>query len=196
MEQRTDDWFSARLGILTGTTFKDCLSKGEVRKTLILTKVAEILTQEWTEISGAALTWGTENESHARLAYEFATGHTVSEAGMIFREDSPWIAISPDGLVGDDGGVEIKCPYTSREHARHMLYGLPAGYKAQVQGALWVTGRDWWDFVSYDPRMPPAYQLYIDRITPDQKYIGDLSDAVISAANEIADKLERLQGDS
>ena len=192
MEQRSTEWFSSRIGVLTGTTFKDCLSNGDANKTLINTKIAEILTGEIPEITAKSLEYGIEHEPEALKRYEFETGNKVIETGLVFHDDNASIAVSPDGLIGEDGGIEIKCPATSKEHIKHILYGLPATYKPQVQGCLWVTRRKWWDFVSYDPRMPMEHQLFIQRILPDEEYIKKLEEAVFKAIEKIKFGLEKI----
>lgn len=192
MQQGTDEWLAARVGVLTSTTFGDCLKKTAARETLILTKIAERLTGEWREVSARSLAWGKDHEQEARARYEITNGVAVSETGLIFHSDTPWIAVSPDGLVGDEGGVEIKCPETSKEHIRHIEKGLPPIYKPQVQGCLWITGRKWWDFVSYDPRMPIDLQLYVQRIFPDEEYIAEMEVAVLATDKAINERLRKL----
>lgn len=189
MEQGTSDWHAARLGVLTaGTCFKTIMH-GQKRgiESLLLSKIAEALTGEWQEASSASMSWGKDNEDRARMEYEFLTGNTAEEVGLIYHPDSPLIGCSPDGLIGDKGGIEIKCPHTSREHVRNLRDGFPwKEYGPQVQGCIWVTGRDWWDFVSFDPRMPPEHRIYIERIERDEKYITELAGKVNKLADELA----------
>ncbi len=193
MEQRSIEWFSSRIGVLTGTTFKDCMSNGEAKKTLINTKIAEILTGEIPTVTAKSLEYGIEHEPDALSRYMFETGLEVTETGLIFHPENASIAVSPDGLINNDGGIEIKCPATSKEHINHIINGLPAKYKPQVQGCLWVTGRSWWDFVSYDPRMPMEQQLHIQRIEPDVEYIEKLEAGVLDTLQKIENGLNQIQ---
>lgn len=185
MDQKSKEWHESRLGTLGSTSFKDCLSKGQAHKSLIYTKAGEILTGQWREASAASMDWGNQYEDAARVMYEITTGRDVDQVGMVFLPDNMMIGVSPDGLVGDDGGIEIKCPQTAREHIRHMAEGCPRDYLTQIYGMLWVTGRQWWDFVSYHPEMPDRLQLFVTRIERDEPFIQALQDAAISTAREI-----------
>ena len=113
--------------------------------------------------------FGTEHEPWARIAYEARTGNTVLQIGFI-----PHVEImsgcSPDGLIGFDGGIEIKVPNTAT-HIDTLLNGMSREHLPQIQGGMWITGRQWWDFVSFDPRMPERYQLYTWRVQRDDAYI-------------------------
>ena len=101
-----------------------------------------------------------------------------------------WVGGSPDGFVGDDGMVEFKCP-TSGTHIKTLL-GAECEHRAQIQGLLWVTGRQWCDFVSYDPRLPEGLQLYIQRIERDPDYIAELAGNVIQFLSEVDEMHQRL----
>lgn len=98
-------------------------------------------------------------EGFAREAYELETGNVVQQVGFITHPDFPSVGASPDGLIGTDGGLELKCPRSSAIHLERFLSGIPAEYIPQIQGCMWVTGRKWWHFCSYDPRMPASHQL-------------------------------------
>ena len=171
-EQGSDEWFAARLGVVSASNFAKTLSSGTGRKTYMLQLAAESLTGVKADsYSNAAMEWGTANEPLARSAYEFETGSTVSEVG--FCKLSDLIGASPDGLVSDDGLVEIKSPNTST-HIETVLSGkCPTKHKAQIQGQLWVTGRKWCDFVSFDPRVQSEKALFIVRVDRDDTYITD-----------------------
>lgn len=118
--------------------------------------------------------WGRNCEDYARFAYEARTGIRVQTVGFCMLE-SGYVGISPDGLVRDDGGVEIKSPYNGRVHVDTWLHGMPEDHKHQVQACMWVTGRQWWDFVSFDPRVKKHVQLYIETIYRDDDYIAKLA---------------------
>jgi len=124
--------------------------------------------------------YGTEQEVFARIDYEAKTGAFVTETGFIESGEVEMCGGSPDGLVDDDGGIEIKCPYNSAIHLSTWINGMPPEHMAQVQGLMWITGREWWDFVSYDARMPAEYQLYVQRIKRDEDYLMKLYHAVMS----------------
>jgi hypothetical protein len=136
--------------------------------------------------------WGTEQEAAARAAYEQRTGIEVEETGFV-AHDTLYAGCSPDGLVDWDGLIEIKCPYNSAVHIETLLGGMPADHMAQVQGQMWITGRQWCDFVSFDPRMPEPLQLYVQRIPADPKAIADLAFGISAFLKEVGSKVEALR---
>ncbi len=188
--QGSVEWFQARCGKVTASRFKDVLAKiksGEaaVRKNYKAQLVVERLTNTAQETyTNAAMQYGTETEPQARAAYEFKTDNIVTEIGFIPHAEL-LAGCSPDGLIAEDGGVEIKCPFQSAVHIETLLNGVPSEHIAQIQGSMWITGRQWWDFVSYDGRMPAHLQLYIKRIERDGKYIADLEAEVIAFLKEV-----------
>ena len=99
---------------------------------------------------------------------------------------------SPDGYVSDDGGLEIKCPYQTAIHIETLQKGMPKEHTPQVQGCMWISGRQWWDFVSYDPRLPEALQLYVQRIERDQAFIDKLEEEVRRFLVEVDQTVEEL----
>lgn len=193
IEQRSPEWFAARLGVLTaGSCFKTIMhGRKDGKETLLLEKVAEALTGTRNEATARSLEWGTEKEAEACAEYEFLHGVSVQHVGLIFHPDSPLVACSPDGLIGEHGGIEIKCPYTSKEHVRNILQGMDEKeYGPQVQGNLWITGRQWWDFVSFDPRMPSEHRIYVQRVERDETYIAELAEKTW----EMVGRLQQLIG--
>lgn len=195
--QQSEQWFAQRLGKVTGSRFKDVLASiknGEAaarrnyRAQLVLERLTGAREETYTN---TAMQWGNDNEPLARVAYEARTGLVVAEVDFINRE-SLQSGVSPDGLVGTDGGIEIKCPYQSAVHLDTLKNGMPPEHMAQVQGAMWVTGRQWWDFVSYDPRFPESLQLYVERISRDEIYIGNLEREVIKFLSEVDAEVEQL----
>jgi hypothetical protein len=175
MEQGSAEWLEARLGKATASRFSDILAQGRggaessSRRNYRAQLVSERLTSSrQDDYTNAAMQNGTETEPVARAAYEAHTGNVVQEVGFIPHQTLANIGASPDGLIGTDGGVEIKCPNTAT-HIDTLLGGMPSKHYLQVQGCLWVTGRKWWDFVSYDPRMPENLSLYIQRIELDEE---------------------------
>lgn len=196
-EQRTDAWKSERAGKFTGSRFDDVLARNvktgkplKCYEDLIWQVVVERMTQQPVEgPTGFALQWGTDVEPFGLEAYELETGNTVIESGFIVHPEYDYIGASPDGLIGTDGGFELKCPKSSAVHLERFILGMPEEYRAQVQGCMFVTGRKWWDFASYDPRMPESHRLYITRIERDEAYIARLEDAINEAEMLVQAKL-------
>lgn len=142
------------------------------RTTYMHELVAEILSGSPNhEISSKSLSWGTELESYSREAYELETGNFIIESPFVVHPEFDFIGCSPDGLVSDSGGLEMKCPLSEAVHVKTWLEGMPDDHIGQVQGCMFVTGRKWWDFVSYQPRQSEKYRLYIQRIPRDDDYI-------------------------
>lgn len=192
-EQGTEDWLRARIGCPSGSGFSKLITAaGKVSTSrdtyvnqLIAEKVIgelpETYTNEWME-RGKVL------EPEARAFYEFEREYVVQETGFLKHDDYE-CGVSPDGLVNLDGGLEIKCPAPAT-HVKYIRAGkLPAEYKAQVMGCLWITGREWWDFLSYHPSLPP----FLIRVQRDEEFIQALEAIVIDACNEIKHESEKLE---
>lgn len=198
--QRTEEWHQARCGKFTGSRFVDVMARnkktGEPLKAyhdLIMDIVVERMTQKPIEgPTGYALQWGTDVEPFAREAYELETGLSVVESGFIVHPLHDFAGCSPDGLVGDDGGLEMKCPKSSAIHLERFIEGVPAEYVPQIQGCMWVTGRRWWDFVSFDPRMPESHQLFVRRVERDESYINKLAIAVLEAEQLVVERMAEI----
>lgn len=199
-EQKTEEWLLERLGHITGSRFDDVIAVGKrdgkplaSRKTAITEITLEILTNSpgpmWTS---KATDWGKAHEPAARMAYEVRTGALCEVVGFIRHRKHPRIGCSPDGLIDHDGGWETKCPFNASVHLDTLLNGMPQGHMAQVQGGMFCTGREWWDFVSYHPMFPPEMQLYIERIYRNDAYIKDMEDRLLDAVGEIDDNVTRL----
>lgn len=178
-EQRSPEWFAARLGNATGSRFGDIVAKtrsgySASRKNYAAELVTERLTGTHAEgFTTAAMQWGTDNEPVARLQYELLTGNDVQETGF-WLHDEIAAGVSPDGFVNHDGLLEIKCPNTATHIETLQKKKLPRQYEAQVQGQMWVMNKQWCDFVSFDPRLPENAQLVIIRVPRDEIYIGNL----------------------
>lgn len=175
MEQQTAEWYSAKLGIPSASNFdKIVTSKGEPSKSrtkYLYQLAAERITGAGEEsFKSKYMDRGTETEAEARSFYEFYSGETIHRVGMCFQDSKRLFSCSPDGLVGRNGGVEIKCP-SSAVHIEYLLgEKLPTTYFEQVQGSLKITGRKWWDFISYYPGLKPL----IVRVLPDAEFIKKL----------------------
>lgn len=197
--QRDDDWYAARCGKATASRFKDAIATlkngqpAQAAKDYLMELVVERLTGEpVTRYVTAAMQWGTDNEDAARAAYERHTGIEVEETGFV-AHDTLLAGCSPDGLVDWDGLIEIKCPFSSAVHIETLLNGMPADHMAQIQGQMWITGRQWCDFVSYDPRMPEPLQLHVQRIPRVPAYVADLERQVTEFLFKVGDKVEALR---
>lgn len=194
--QRDAQWFIDRAGKFTGSRFSDLMAKtrsgpAASRKNLITRLAVERLIGTCVETySNAAMQRGTELEPAAIEAYENDQLCAVEFADFILHPKLPYVGISPDGLVGDDGLVEVKCPTAEAKHYEALRFGSHADeYKWQIQGQLWVTGRSWCDAVSYDPRFPDGLQLAIVRVDRDESAIAELEAECIAAQSEVAEQV-------
>lgn len=196
-EQGSEEWLAARAGVVTASNFSKVLASGrgggesKIRRGYMVQLLAERLTGLPQEtFTNAAMQWGTEHEPQARALYELLTDEEVIQVGLCLMTDD--VGASPDGLIGDCGGVEIKCPNTTT-HIETILSGkMPPEHRPQVQGCMYVTGRDWWDFVSFDPRMPTDKQLFTVRVERDAEYISKLDEAVQEFLRELNELQERF----
>ena len=200
LEQGSGAWLFARTGYVTASRFKDVLDftkagKAGAKRTAYLWEIViERLTGQPSEhYTNAAMEWGSSQETHSRMAYEAATGNMVEQVGFIKHPTLPLCGGSPDGIIGDDGGFESKSPFNSAIHLTTVLDGMPEDHMPQVQGLLWITGRKWWDFTSYDPRLPVPLNQHIQRIERDDEYIAKLEAEVIKFSAEAAALLARLK---
>lgn len=168
-EQGSEAWLHERLGHVTASCFSDVMAKGQgiTRIKYMRRIVGERLTGKLMEsYFNRDMQRGHEQEPYARMAYEAMTGNIVQETGFI-KHPFLMAGCSPDGLIDDIGGVEIKSVLPTVQIETIERGGYPFEHAAQIQGSLWVTGREWWDFVSYSPDMPESLGLYIPRRTTD-----------------------------
>lgn len=181
MIQGSIEWMQARLGNLTGSRMYEACGKkknGEyysTRSDLLSEKLLERLTGEWAEhFVTDAMQWGTDHEEEARSVYETRKGILVQECAYLPHPSIPHSGASPDGLVGKDGLIEIKCP-SSHTHLDMILAGeIPPKYLYQMAWECECAGRQWADFVSYDPRLPGNLSFFCQRYTPDSIFIAGL----------------------
>ena len=198
MEQRTEEWFSARLGKVTASRVADVLAKiktGESasRKNYKMELVVQRLTGKQGEsFTNAAMEWGTEQEPFARMAYEAHTGTFVKEEGFVDHPTIEGFGCSPDGIVGE-GLIEIKCPNTANHIETVLENKVPSKYIPQMQCQMACTGAKWCDFVSFDPRLPEDLQLFVVRVERDQEYIDAMEVEVKQFLSEVLDLFNQLK---
>ena len=197
MEQRSEEWFQARLGLVTASRVADVLAKiksGESasRRNYKIQLVSERLTGERQETYiNQAMQDGIDREQFARDKYVQQFGE-VEEVGFV-KHPTLEAGASPDGMVGDDGIIEIKCPMGSTHTETLMTQDIPSKYVPQVQFQLLVTGRKWCDFVSYNPMFPEHLQVFVKRIEADPVYQKELESEVRKFLEEVNDVINKLK---
>ena len=191
-QQGSDEWFNVRLGKITASHFSDVMAKGtsKTRKDYMIKLATERLTGlPEASYSNAYMEWGIENEPAAREYYETLYGVQVEQVG--FAELNEWVGCSPDGLVGKDGLVEIKCPKSTTHVSTILNNKMQTCYTAQVQGQIWVMERKWCDWISFDPRVT-SNPLFMVRVQRDEKYIAVLELEVEQFIKELKVMIEKL----
>lgn len=198
--QGTAEWHQERLGKATASKIADIIARtktgyGAGRANYAAQLIAERLTGTPTEgFTNAAMAWGTEKEPEAREAYEYLTGSFVDQVGFIPHPVIEMAGASPDGLVGPQGLVEIKCPNTATHLDTLTGQSIPAKYETQMLWQMACTGRAWCDFASYDPRMPPHMRLFTRRLERDDARIAEMEAEVKAFLAEIDARIEQLRG--
>lgn len=198
--QRSPEWFAARLGRLTGSRAADMLAtiktgEAAARRDLRVQLVCERLTNQSQESGyiNAEMQRGIDLEPVACKAYEALSGNTVQSVGFLQHEEL-MAGTSPDGLVGEDGGLELKCPKAAT-HLGYLKAGtLPKEHAAQITHNLWISGRDWWDFVSYDDRWPERFRIFHVRVHRDEKAIAEYEKAAKAFLKEVDLEVASLKG--
>lgn len=212
IDQRTEEWFAERAGKVTASRMSDVMcerERGEFKsgqrkgqpkpQPKALTDYAHQLAAERLtgrprkQIKAAALQWGQDIEPAAVAAYQAETGEIVELCGFMQHPSHDFIGASPDFLIREDGGGEIKSPESSEVHLATLIDGLPVEHTEQIQAGLWVTGRQWWDFVSYHPDFPEHLRLYVQRIERDDAYIEKMEAACLLIEQDVQDILSKLQ---
>lgn len=198
-EQGSIEWLMERLGHCTASRFKDVLNfqksgkEGTKRAAYRMELVVERLTGKPAEhFVSNAMQDGLDREPIAKMAYEARTGLMLHETGFTHHPSIQWVGGSPDALIGSDGGAEFKCP-TPGTHVDTLLNGMSNDHLPQIQGLIWIFGRQWWDFASYQPIFPEALQLYIQRVPANHVYIADLEIAVLKLLDEIDAQHKKLR---
>ena len=200
IEQRTPEWFAQRLGKVTASRINDVMatlkSGGETasRKNYRAQLAIERLTQTQAQsFASAAMQWGTDCEPLAVAAYEAKLGVFVDAAAFVDHPHTKNSGASPDGLVGANGLLEVKCP-NSATHFEWLLAGVvPKEHQNQMLWQMACTGRDWCDFVSYDPRMPEHAQLFVVRLERDDAAISKITKAVESILEEVDEMCAQIE---
>jgi putative phage-type endonuclease len=198
MEQRTDDWFAARCGKVTASRIADLMartktgyssSRANYKAQLVCERLTGCVEPSYCN---AAMQWGIDKEAEARRAYEFLIDRDVIEEAFVLHPTIEMAGASPDGLVGDDGLVEIKCPI-SATHIDTLLNGAFADkYVKQALFQMACTGRQWCDLVSYDPRLPERMRLFVRRIERDAEAIAEIEAEVCAFLAEIDETVGKL----
>lgn len=199
IEQGSDAWKALRAGKVTASRVADVLSKiksGESagRKNYRMDLVAERLTGKPADsFTNSAMQWGTEQEPFARIAYETHKGLFVEQVPFVDHPTIEWFGCSPDGLVAEDGLLEIKCPNTTT-HLEYLQDGKPPSkYIPQMMAQMACTGRKWCDFASFDPRLPEDLQLFVVRLNRDDAYIQEMEAEVKQFLTEVEATLLKLK---
>ena len=211
-EQRTPDWFAKRLGKLTASKLADAIARtrtgyGASRINYMTDLMIEQLTGRPTPYyCSQSMQWGTDQEAPAGSLYEQVTLEEVIQVGLIDHPTIPMTAASPDGLIGDDGLIEIKCP-NSATHAQFVIdRKIPDKYIKQMMWQMECTGRQWCDFVSYDPRFHPDFDadnplvplfskhtLVVERVERDDKLLDELRAEVVKFLAELDDLVQSFR---
>jgi len=198
MEQRTEEWFAARIGKVTASRVADVIAKTKSgysasRDNYMAQLICERLTgQQGESFTNAAMTWGTETEPLARSAYEAYADVMVEEVGFVPHPTIEMSGASPDGLVGLFGMLEIKCPNTATHIDTLLTQTVPGKYITQMQWQMRCCERQWCEYCSYDPRLPQELQLFVKRVEFDPEYVAMLEKEVIQFLAELDDKVNKL----
>ena len=200
IEQGTAEWLQLRLGKVTASRVADVLAKTKTgvsasRANYLIELAIQRVTGTVEEsFKNDAMAWGTAQEPFARMKYEVINEKLVEQVPFINHPSIEWFGCSPDGLVdGDEGLVEIKAP-SSKTHWEYFKAGeAPTKYIIQMQSQMACTGREWCDFISYDPRMPENSQMLVKRYKRDNKMISDIESAVKQFLDEVAKEVQLME---
>lgn len=197
--QGSDEWKKLRVGKVTASRVADVIAKTKSGySTSRANYAAELITERLTGLptegfTNAAMQWGTEMEPEARSAYEFFRAEEVVQVPFANHPTIGDAGASPDGLVGPDGLVEIKCPITATHIETLRFKQVPAKYITQMQWQMACTGRQWCDFVSYDPRMQDSMRFFCKRVHRDDEMITNLEKEVITFLKEVHEAVDDLK---
>ena len=200
IEQGSEEWLKIRLGKVTASGVADVLAKtksgvsasrGNYLIKLAIQRVTGVVEEGFTN---DAMQWGIDNEDQARVAYEVASGNFVDQIAFVDHPTIAWFGASPDGLINQDGLVELKCPNSATHWSYIKDDGPPTKYYIQMQAQMACTGRSWCDFVSFDPRMPERSRLFIKRVMREDDYIAEMEAEVKKFLDEVAVEVTLMQG--
>jgi putative phage-type endonuclease len=198
MDQGSEEWFTIRIGKVTASRVADVIAKTKTgysasRDNYMAQLVCERLTgQKGESFTNAAMQHGTDTEPLARAAYEALKDVLVDEVGFVPHPTIEMAGASPDGLVGDDGLIEIKCPNTATHIETLLSQSVPGKYNTQMQFQMACTGRKWCDFVSFDNRLPEELQLFVKRVPRDEVFIRLIEAEIVQFLAELDDKINKL----
>lgn len=189
-EQGTEDWLECRLGKLTGSVAHTIATKGKGLDTLCLEKATELLTGIVPDgYKNDAMQHGNDYESEARSIYELETGNEVVQIG--FYEDNEYVGVSPDGLIGDDGLIEIKCPI-DKTYTQYLIdMKIKPEYYAQMQMQMLITKRCWCDYVVYNSHFEKP--ITIQRVFADKEYMEKLAEGLGYGIRRIQEIVKQVQ---
>lgn len=193
-EQGSPDWHAVRCGVPSASSFdKIVTTKGErskQRQKYLYQLAGERVSGQAREtFQSVAMQRGVVMEAEARDVYQFISGNAVDQVGFCLADGYHAFGCSPDGLIGQSGGLEIKCPEV-HTHVEYLLIGqLPTEYFQQVQGSLFVTGRAWWDFCSYYPGLRPL----IVRVHPDKAFHDRLHAELVEFCIELEETINKIK---
>jgi putative phage-type endonuclease len=200
LQQQTPEWLHMRCGIVTASRMSDVMAtrkdkkeaapRYNYKKELVYENITGLT---WDTYVSPAMDWGTENEPLARAAYEHEHDVEIGDGGFFLHDEISKFGASPDGLLGDDGLIEIKCP-TSGTHLETLLSGeIPEDYIWQMTAELDCTNRQWCDYVSFDPRMPKHLRKFEKRFLRDEARIKEMRDGVCTFLLEVIEMLKKLE---
>jgi len=199
VQQGTPEWHQLRLGKVTASRVADILAKTKTGPSasrnnylieLALQRVTKTIEESYTN---SAMEWGTQTEPQARVAYEVKTNNFVDQVAFIDHPSIAGFGCSPDGLVGDDGLIEIKCPNSATHWSYIKANEPPTKYFIQMQAQMAVTGAKWCDFVSFDPRMPERSQLLIVNVPRDYEFIANMEAEIKQFLSEVEAEVNLME---
>jgi len=198
MDQGSEEWFTIRIGKVTASRVADVIAKTKTGYSATRDNyMAQLICERLTGLKGesftnAAMQHGTDTEPLARAAYEALKDVLVDEVGFVPHPTIEMAGASPDGLVGDDGLLEIKCPNTATHIETLISKVVPGKYNTQMQFQMACTGRQWCDFVSFDNRLPEMFQLFVTRVQRDEVFIRLIEAEIVQFIAELDDKINKL----
>jgi len=199
IEQGTPEWHAQRLGKLTASRIADIMARTKTgwsasRSNYAAQLVAERLTGTAQDsFTTAAMAWGIETEPHAKAAYEFKFDVDIAPAGFVDHPSIEMSGASPDGYIGDDGLIEIKCPNIATHIDTLLGAAIDGRYEKQMQWQMACTGRQWCDFASFDPRLPPEMQLHVRRVNRDPVLIAEMERHAAVFLDDVSARVQELQ---